>query len=164
VSTPRDYLHDLRRYYLPKAATRARDAWHQAAGRHIQGARRRVSNWRNRRDLERGRRDIPRRIGDQVRSRTPVLRNRVNRATGRPHRADRHMGRLSDQSLARVKENRDSARYSERVSSLAPRFHPRPGPGRDRDEAARQRLYGDPRGTWATRSAQVRAQGRAGRN
>ena len=60
-------------------------------------------NWRNQRTLTRGKRDIPARIGDQVRSRVPVLRNRINRGTGRPHRDDRDMGRLSDKSLARTK-------------------------------------------------------------
>jgi hypothetical protein len=81
--------------------TRASNAWHRAVGRHVQGGRTRLSNWRNRKALERGRRDIPARVADQVRSRTPVVRDRVNRATGRPHRDDARMGRLSDQSLAR---------------------------------------------------------------
>ncbi len=63
----------------------------------------RISNWRNRKAIARGRRDAVARTGDQVRSRTPVLRNRVNPATGRPHSHDRESGRLSDQSLARFK-------------------------------------------------------------
>lgn len=103
MSTPRDYLSDLRRYYLPKAGTRARDAWHHAAGRHIQGDRARISNWRNAKARARGRRDIAARAADQVRSRTPVVRNRIDRSTGRPNRDARRMGRLSDQSLARFK-------------------------------------------------------------
>ena len=101
-----DYASDVRRYYLPKAWTRTRDAWHHVAGRHIRGARNRVTAWRANRDIRRGRRDAPARVGDQVRSRTPVVRDRVNRATGRPHRDDRNMGRLSDQSLARLKQDR----------------------------------------------------------
>jgi len=37
VSSPGDYLSDLRRYYLPKAAVHARNAWHRVAGQRIQG-------------------------------------------------------------------------------------------------------------------------------
>ena len=44
VSRPRDYLGDLRRYYLPQARTKVSDVWHRVAGRHIQGARARLSN------------------------------------------------------------------------------------------------------------------------
>ena len=124
MNSPRDYLSDFRRYYLPKATGRVRDAWHQATGRRIQGARGRFSNWRNSNARERGRRDIAARAGDQIRSRTPVLRDRINRGTGRPHRDDRDMGRLSDQSLARQKADRAYAQYSERAGRLAPRFHP----------------------------------------
>ena len=103
MSRPRDYLSDLRRYHLPKAATRARDAWYSAAGRHIQGNRQRFSNWRNTKARERGRRDIPARAADQARSRTPVVRDRIDRRTGRPNRDAGRMGRLLDQSLARSK-------------------------------------------------------------
>ena len=62
-------------------------------------------------------RPLPDRVSRAVTSRTPVVRNRVNPATGRPRR--------------------DDAR-------------PR------RDRAARQRLYGDPRGTWQARTARER--------
>ncbi len=103
MSRTRDYLSDMRRYHLPNARTHASNAWHRAAGRHIQSARGGFANWRNQKAWERGRRDVPARVGAQVRSRTPVVRNRINRGTGRPHRDDRHMGRLSDQSLARFK-------------------------------------------------------------
>lgn len=68
----------------------------------------RISNWRNQRSIERGRRDLPRRISDQVQSRAPVLRSRISPATGRPHRMDAEFGRLSDQSLARMKDVRQS--------------------------------------------------------
>lgn len=61
-------------------------------------------NWRNRRAIVRGRRDVAARAGDAVRSGTPVLRNRVNPATGRPHRDDRQIGRLSDRALSRHPE------------------------------------------------------------
>ena len=74
-----------------------RDRWKYSA------TNTRFWNWRGQKARERGRRDLPARAGDQVRSRTPVVRNRINPGTGRPHRDDRHMGRLSDQSLARFK-------------------------------------------------------------
>lgn len=67
-------------------------------------------NWRGQKARERGRRDIAARIGDQVRSRTPVVRSQINRGTGRPHRDDRHMGRLSDQSLARFRQRLPATR------------------------------------------------------
>jgi hypothetical protein len=77
-----------------------RDRWKYSA------TNTRFWNWRGQKARERGRRDIPARVGDQVRSRTPVVRDRINRGTGRPHRDDRDMGRLSDQSLARFKQRR----------------------------------------------------------
>ena len=77
-----------------------RDRWKYSA------TNTRFWNWRNRRTLDRGKRDLPARAGDQIRSRTPVVRSRVNPATGRPHRDDRNMGRLSDQSLARMAPQR----------------------------------------------------------
>jgi hypothetical protein len=93
-------------------ATRISNAWYRAAGHRIQGARQGFSNWRNQCTLDRGKRDLPARAGDQVRSRTPVLRSRINRGTGRPHRDDRDMGRLSDQSLARMAPVRRADRAS----------------------------------------------------
>ena len=102
MSRLRDYAHDFWRVYLPNARTRASNAWHRAAGRHLQGQRTGFSNWRNNRAIQRGRRDLPARTGDQVRSRMPVVRDRINRATGRPHRDDRAMGQASDRTLARL--------------------------------------------------------------
>lgn len=80
-----------------------RDRWKYSA------TNTRFWNWRNQKARERGRRDIAARAGDQVRSRTPVMRARINPGTGRPHRDDRRMGRLSDQSLARFKRTTPSA-------------------------------------------------------
>lgn len=100
MSKPRDYLSDLRRYYLPAARTRVSNAWHRAAGRHVQGGRARFWNWRSQKAFARGRRDIPARAADQVRSRVPVYRDRVNPATGRRHRDDVRLGRGMDQGLA----------------------------------------------------------------
>ncbi len=83
-----------------------RDRWKYSA------TNTRFWNWRNQKARARGRRDVPARVGAQVRSRTPVLRNRVSPATGRPHRDDRHMGRLSDQSLARSNRSARTMRGS----------------------------------------------------
>ena len=101
-NSPRDYLHDIP-VYARLAANRTRvgvsNAWHRAAGRHVQGGRARISNWRNRRAIAQGRRDVAARTGDQVRSRTPVLRDRIDRSTGRPNRDARRIGRQRDVSL-----------------------------------------------------------------
>ncbi len=99
MSSSRDYLSDLRRYYLPQAKTRVSNAWYRAAGRHIQGGRARLSNWRNGKAIARGRRDVAARAGDQVRSRTPVLRGRTDRRTGRPNRDAARLGRQQDVTL-----------------------------------------------------------------
>ncbi len=74
----------------------------------------RISNWRNRKAWERGKRDVPARVGDQVRSRTPVVRDRINRATGRPHRDDRSMGQASDRTLSRLAEQQKRLRAAEK--------------------------------------------------
>ena len=72
-------------------------------------------NWRNRRTLDRGKRDLPARAGDQIRSRAPVVRSRINPATGRPHRDDRDLGRTTDQSLARMAPRRRADRAATRT-------------------------------------------------
>ena len=76
--------------------TRLRDRWKTSP------TSTRISNWRNRRAIARGKRDLPAKAADQVRSRTPVLRDRIDPSTGRPNRDARDMGRLSDKSLARM--------------------------------------------------------------
>jgi hypothetical protein len=81
-----------------------RDRWKHGA------ANTRFRNWRNARDRARGRRDIAARAGDQVRSRTPVLRDRVNPATGRKHRDDARLGRGMDESPARFRERAGMSR------------------------------------------------------
>jgi len=110
VSTIRDYVSDAP-VYARLAANRVRvgasSAWYRAAGRRIQGSRARFSNWRNRKAIARGRRDVVARgrrdvvarVGDQVRSRTPVLRNRIDPSTGRQNRDARRTGRQRDVSL-----------------------------------------------------------------
>ena len=104
MSRSRDYLSDLRRYYLPQAGVRVSNAWDRAAGRHIQGSRARFSNWRNRRDIIQGKRDVVRRGGDEIRSRLPVVRGRINPATGLQHRRDAELGRGLDQALTRNRQ------------------------------------------------------------
>ena len=106
MSRLRDYLSDLRRYYLPETATRARDAWHRAAGRRIEGARGRIANARAARARQRGRRDLPRRAADNLRSSLPVYRSRINPGTGRPNRDSRALGRTCDAALARMAPRR----------------------------------------------------------
>ena len=102
MSTIRDYLSDAP-VYARLAANRVRvhasNAWHRAIGRHIQTQRARFRNFRTTRDIRRGRRDIATRAGDQVRSRTPVLRNRIDPSTGRQNRDARRIGRQRDVSL-----------------------------------------------------------------
>ena len=98
MSRPRDYLSDVRRYYLPEARTRASNAWYRAAGRRIQGARQGYRNWLNGRAWTRGKAPLPDRVSRAAGSRTPVYRNRVNPATGRPRRDDRTRERARGRS------------------------------------------------------------------
>jgi hypothetical protein len=64
----------------------------------------RFSNARNRRAVARGRRPLMERAGSRIAAKMPLYRNRINRATGRPHRDDAAHGRLTDQSLARLRD------------------------------------------------------------
>ena len=102
----RDYASDVRRYYLPKAATRARDAWHQAVGKRVQGARQQNRNWMNGRARQRGKAPLPDRVSRAVGSRTPVVRNRINPATGRPRRTDRSPQRTRQPRANRAARSR----------------------------------------------------------
>jgi hypothetical protein len=65
-------------------------------------------NARNTRAIARGRGPVRSRAAAQVTSRTPVVRDRINPATGSPRRDDARMNRLGDQSLARFKANREA--------------------------------------------------------
>jgi hypothetical protein len=89
------------------ARTRISNGWYRLAGRRISGWRQQHRNWLNRRAIERGRSPLPERATRGLRSSLPVYRNRVNTATGRPHRDDREIGRVSDASLARMKQRRE---------------------------------------------------------
>jgi hypothetical protein len=94
------------RWRLGNGRVHASNAWHYAAGRHIQTAQARIHNWRTIRNIQRGRRDIVDRAADQVRARTPVLRDRIDRRTGRPNRTAASTGRQRDETLRWRQVNR----------------------------------------------------------
>lgn len=73
----------------------------------LSGNRTRCRNWLNRRALERGKVPLPDRIKRQF-SPLPVYRSRINRATGRPHKDDKHIGAVQDRALARTKAQNDA--------------------------------------------------------
>lgn len=102
MSTLGDYLHDAG-WYLGEARARVSNAVYRATRpyRSAAGNRR---NARNRRAVARGRRPLSERAGSRITARTPLYRSRINRATGRPHRDDAATGRLTDQSLARLRD------------------------------------------------------------
>ena len=94
----------------------------------------RLAEWRARRDRLRGTRDAAARAGDAIRSRTPVLRDRQNPASGRPHRDDQRVGRAIDRSLARkAPQRRQDARaarqpeYARTIARAARAASPRAG-------------------------------------
>lgn len=118
MASIRDHVSDIpvrTRLAANRARVGASNAWYRAAGRRISGTRTGLSNWRNQRTLDRGRRPRTTQAADAVRSSAPVYRNRVNPATGRPHRDDRSMGRTSDQSLARMAPQRRADREQART-------------------------------------------------
>jgi hypothetical protein len=101
----RDHVSDVpvrARLAANRVHVAASNAWYRAAGRRIHGARQGISNARNQRTLERGRRPRTTQAADVLRSSVPFYRNRINRGTGQPHRADRDLGRVADSSLARM--------------------------------------------------------------
>ena len=111
--TARDRLSDVpvrARLAANRVRTGASNAWYRAAGRRISGTRQGISNARSSRAIERGRRDLPARASAGLRSSLPVVRNRIDRSTGRQNRDARVMGRLSDQSLARMAPARRAGR------------------------------------------------------
>jgi hypothetical protein len=101
VSGLRDYLGDAG-WYLDSARVRVSNAWYRAIGRRASGWRIQASNWRHRRAMVRGRAALPDRWAQQARSHVPVYRDRINPATGRPHRDDGLMARSRDEGLAAV--------------------------------------------------------------
>ena len=106
MNSPRDYLSALR-WRAANGRTRVSNAWYRAAGRRISGARQGIRNSRNRRTLERGR--APRLDGvvAAVTSRAPVIRDRINPATGRSRRDGALMHRSRNNGLARMQADRD---------------------------------------------------------
>jgi hypothetical protein len=90
----RDYLSDipvLTRLAANRAHVRASNWWHRQAERlHIDRPKDRWQNWLYRRAAQRGRDPLPQRAARS----TPVYRNRINPATGRPRRDDVRLNRL----------------------------------------------------------------------
>lgn len=109
MSKIRDHVHDLR-WRAANGRVKASNAWYRAAGRRISGARQEASNRKNRKTIERGKAPRRDRVASEVQSRTPVYRNRVNPATGRPHRDDGQLHKTRDESLARMRQHREPAR------------------------------------------------------
>jgi hypothetical protein len=97
---------EWRRVGRPSRATRIK----RRLRYYATGNRQRYRNWLNRRAVTRGKSPLPERLTRPLRSSAPVYRNRVNRATGRPHRDDRELGKSMDRSLAartgRLRERR----------------------------------------------------------
>lgn len=106
MNSPRDHIAALR-WRAANGRVHASNAWYRAVGRRIQGARGQLANTRAARAHQRGRRDLPRRTADTLRSSLPVVRNRIDPATGHPNRDSRHLGRTTDASLARMKATRE---------------------------------------------------------
>jgi len=94
------------RWRLADGRTHASNAWYRAAGRRISGARTGISNARNRRAIDRGRASRIDGAIAAVTSRTPVVRGRINPATGRKRRDDAMMHRTRNEGLSRMKEHR----------------------------------------------------------
>jgi hypothetical protein len=166
VSRLSDYLHDAP-WYARKAAVPLRNGWDRAT-QPLRDARWRVGERRRKWALEHGRRDIVRRAADHARSRLPLIRERVNPATGRKHRDDAELGRRLDRSLKIMRDRavqpgpdvqaRDYAPAYKR--NLPQRSDPRAradavlGPGTA--ERARQALAAERHDPWAPQRGRAR--------
>jgi hypothetical protein len=105
---------------LANGRVRASNAWYRTVGRRMSGSRIRFSNWRHRRAMVRGRVARADRWVLQARSHVPVYRDRINRATGRPHRDDGRMARMHDESLAGISRKlRQAAALREQAQGRA---------------------------------------------
>jgi hypothetical protein len=93
----RDYLQDAR-WYARRAAVPVQNAAYRAT-EPLRSLRWNAGEYRRRWAREHGRRDPLRRAADHARSRLPLVRDRVNPATGRKHRDDAELGRRLDRSL-----------------------------------------------------------------
>jgi hypothetical protein len=144
VSRIGDYLHDAP-WYLHKATLPVRNAAYRAA-RPLRTARGQFRSNRNRRTVARGRRPWTERAASQIASRLPVYRSRINRGTGRPHRDDAAHGRLTDQSLTRLRDAH-AQRFMPASSPARAAADKVLGPGRSaRAEEAMRQARHDP---WA---------------
>ena len=72
-------------------------------------------NERNRRTLERGKAPRHERVAAEVKSRTPIVRDRINPAHGRPHRDDVESHKIRDEGLANRKRVSDQQKAAEKV-------------------------------------------------
>ena len=107
------------RWRLANGRVRVSNAWYRTAGNRIHGGRQGYRNWLNRRAVLRGRSPLPERLTRPVRSSLPVYRDRINPATGRPHRDDRALGRTSDASLSRLAPQRQRDAQAARQREMA---------------------------------------------
>jgi hypothetical protein len=90
-------------WYARKATVPLRNAAYRAT-EPLRSLRWNAGEYRRRWAREHGRRDALRRAADHTRSRLPLIRSRVNPATGRKHRDDAELGRRLDGHLQRMRE------------------------------------------------------------
>ena len=105
--------------------TRVSNAWYRTAGRRIHGTRQGYRNWLSGRARARGKAPLPDRITRGIGSRLPVVRDRINPATGRPRWTDRSDGALArwradhgtyrENELLRARVSRESAAINARA-------------------------------------------------
>jgi hypothetical protein len=105
MNSPRDHLSALR-WRAANGRVHASNAWYRAAGRRVSGARAEHRNRVNRRAIDRGRATRLDGAVAVLTSRTPVVRDRINPATGRRRRVDAMMHRTRNEGLARMAPTR----------------------------------------------------------
>ena len=104
MSKIRDHVSDVpvrARLAANRVHVKTSNAWYRTAGLRIKDARNRADDRQDQRNAERGK--LPRRdrVVAEVRSRTPVYRDRaVDPATGRKRREDMQWHRVRNESLA----------------------------------------------------------------
>ena len=98
---------------LANGRVRVSNAWYRSAGRRIHGTRQGYRNWLSGRARARGKAPLPDRITRGIGSRLPVVRDRINPATGRPRWTDRSDGALAkwraDRERLQGRDARDGA-------------------------------------------------------
>ena len=132
------------RWQSSATRTRVSNAWYRSAGRRIHGTRQEYRNWLSGRARARGKAPLPDRITRGVGSRLPVVRDRINPATGRPRWTDR-----SDGALAKWRADRERTGNRD------------PGPRQTRSRAPRgvSRREGSRRIGLEDRAAEARGRG-----